>query len=455
MAALAGLQELVSKEGVEFVDLRVVDLAGRWRHVTIPAERLDDALVADGVAFDGSNLGYAGVDGSDLVLKPDLSTATMTSLGDERLLAMICDIYCPHGEGPFVDDPRAVARRAEAFALSETAADAVRMSPEFEFYVFRDATYGGGVCDSGFHIESLNAHAERSFYHACPPEDALFDLRNAICRKLREWGLPVRYHHHEGGAHGQQEIEVGFMDLVAAADATMIVKSAVRCLAAEAGYSATFLPKPLAGQNGSGLHVHQWLEQDGRSLFDDEGALSDRALCYIGGMLVHGRSLCALTNPSTNSYRRLVPGYEAPVWFAYGEANRSAAIRVPRYAAAAERRIELRTADATCNPYLAYAAMVMAGVDGILRRRHAVDLGLGPFNCDLYALPAEEAASLQPAPRDLEEALACLEQDHDFLLVGDVFSRGLIASWIECRRRDIGSVRQRPHPHEFSLYYDL
>jgi len=448
------LLERIASESIEFVDLRVVDLAGRWRHVTVPSGRFGESLIAEGIAFDASNLGYGGVEGSDLVLRPDPTTSAVAEHDGDRILTMICDIHVPKTGERFADDPRAVTERAEGFLVSEGIASSVRMSPEFEFYVFREASFLSGTCESGYAVESLNETAERSFYHACPPEDRLFGLRNAVCRQLHDRGIDVKYHHHEVGAYGQVEIELGFLGLRDAADTTLVVKNTARAAAGEAGLVATFLPKPMHGESGSGFHVHQYLERNGVSLFEEEGGLSELALCYIGGILTHGRSLCALTNPSTNSYRRLVPGYEAPVWFSFGEANRSAAVRIPGYASARERRVELRTPDATCNPYLAFAAMLMAGIDGIRNGRNAVELGYGPHNVNLYEDATETTARLAAAPVDLDQAMTCLEQDHDYLLAGGVFSANLIENWIRGKRREAREVRDRPHPHEYALYFD-
>ncbi len=455
MGMLEAQRERISQEGIEFIDLRLVDLTGRWRHVTIPAERFDETLMTEGVAFDGSNLGFAGVEGSDLILKPDLATGSVILHEGERLLSFVCDTYLPQTGERFAGDPRAVASRAEALLRAEGIADLARMSPEFEFYVFGNAQFQSHDCEAGYTLVPLNENAERSFYHVCPPEDRLFDLRNRICKRLAEHGIGIKYHHHEVGAFGQIEIELGFHGVREAADITMILKNEARTVAAECGWTATFLPKPIFGQNGSGLHVHQFLERQGRSLFEEDGGLSRLALCYIGGILTHGPSLCALTNPSTNSYRRLVPGYEAPVWFAFGEANRSAAIRIPKYASSRERRMELRTADATCNPYLAFSAMLMAGIDGIARDLDATKLGLGPYNENLYDSPAKVLAQLKTAPADLEEALSRLEEDHEYLLAGGVFSEDQIRDWIRIKRREAESVRDRPHPYEFPLYFDL
>jgi glutamine synthetase len=455
MPTMKSLRERISKEGIEFVDLRVVDLVGRWRHVTIPAERFAEPLMEQGVAFDASNLGYAGVEGSDLVLHPDLETAAVIQQDGHPLMSVICNIHVPQTGERFSGDPRAVAARAVEYLRAEGIAESVLMSPEFEFYVFREACFCSDPCEASYVLEPLNANAERSFYHVCPPEDRLFELRNEICRRLRECGIGVKYHHHEVGAYGQVEIELSFQGLIEAADITLIVKNVARSAAAESGLVATFLPKPIFGENGNGLHVHQFLARDGVSLFEDDGELSELGLRYIGGVLTHGPSLCALTNPSTNSYRRLVPGYEAPVWFTFGEGNRSAAVRIPSYSSARERRMELRTGDATCNPYLAYAAMLLAGIDGIRRGLNAAELGFGPHNQNLYVIPPEAKSRLEAAPVNLEDALTCLEEDHEYLLAGGAFSADQIDHWIQVKRHEAQDVRNHPHPYEFPLYFDL
>ena len=455
MARFEALKDLIAKEGIEFVDFKVVDLVGRWRHITIPASRFTPHLVETGVAFDGSNFNYASVEGSDMILLPDLDTAAVVSSQGEKVLSIISDVHIAGGKGQFIGDPRGVAKRAEKYLVSEAIAETAMLSPEFEFYVFSQAEYNSRESESYYALTLLNEGSEYSFYHICPPEDQLFALRNEICRQLEKQGITVKYHHHEVGALGQLEIELGFDTLLKMADTTLTIKNIVRNVAAEAGLSATFMPKPIFGENGSGLHVHQYLAAGRKSLFEKEGGLSETGLCYIGGILSHGRSLFALTNPSTNSYCRLVPGYEAPVSLTFGEENRSAAIRIPGYATPEERRIELRTVDATCNPYLAYAGMLMAGIDGIKRNLNAKELGFGPHNQDLYHLSAEEAEKITQAPADLGEALCALEEDHDYLTAGGVFAQEQITHWIKVKREELTLVRRRPHPYEFSLYYDL
>jgi glutamine synthetase len=335
------------------------------------------------------------------------------------------------------------------------------VSPEFEFYVFQQSLFDS---DPGrFFAEVIPAegreHRERpglgpvvsSGYHAPLAQDRLFALRNAMTRQIEAADVPVKYHHHEVGAFGQHEIELGFGGLRRMADVTLIVKSIVRGVAAEAGLTATFLPKPLFGEAGSGMHLHQYLVREGRNLFRSDDGLSELARCYIGGLLEHGRSLMALTNPSTNSYRRLVPGYEAPVYMVFGEANRSAAVRVPMYASGESKRIELRTMDATCNPYLAFSAILMAGIDGVRRGLDASELGYGPCEADCFTVQGMS----RPGPRTLDEALDALAADHAYLTEGGVFTEEDVSRWIEVKHEESAAVAARPHPHEFTLYYDL
>jgi glutamine synthetase len=460
MADIVSLKRRIEEEEIEFVDFRVSDVAGRFRHVTVPAGRVDERLVREGIGFDGSNYGYCGVSGSDMILIPDLSTAFSEERGGERILSVIGDVVEAATREPAGHDPRRIAEAALAHVQREGIADDVRVSPEFEFYVFDDVLFGSDSgrnaveisCVEGceYSEETVPCGQRFSAYHAPVAEDRLFALRCEMCRQISEAGIPVKYHHHEVGSFGQQEIELGFGSLVEMADTTQIVKSIVRAVADDVGLTATFMPKPLFGEPGSGLHLHQYLVSGKRNLFAGEGELSEIALCYVGGLLAHGRSLMALTNPSTNSYRRLVPGYEAPVSFVFGSANRSAAVRVPGYTAAADRRIELRTTDATCNPYLAFAAVLLAGIDGIKRNLNAAELGYGP-----YEKNASRETDAEAAPPNLSTALAALEEDHAFLTESGVFPEPVIDAWVRTKRQEIDAVSARPHPHEFSLYYDL
>jgi glutamine synthetase len=458
---LEALKQRIEAEDIEFVDLRVSDVSGRFRHISVPSDRFDDRLLDDGIGFDGSNYGYCAVARSDMRLVPDLTTAYAEERDGERILTLICDVYEASSQAPVEQDPRRIAAAAVRYAQDLGLADEVLVSPEFEFYVFDDVRYESGAGRNNVEIKSVEGcdhsespqvgHSAISAYHAPLPEDRLFSLRCEICRQISEAGIPVKYHHHEVGSFGQQEIELGFASLLEMADATQIVKSIVRNVAAEAGVTATFLPKPIFNEAGNGLHLHQFLAKAGVNLFrDDSNGLSELALCYIGGLLTHGGSLMGLTNPSTNSYRRLVPGHEAPVRFVFGAANRSAAVRVPAYAREDATRIELRTMDATCNPYLAFAGILLAGIDGVKRNLNATELGLGPCEQDVYKNEGGE-----PAPRRLGAALEALAKDYDYLVVDGAFTKDLLDAWIRARQNDADEVAARPHPHEFSLYYDL
>lgn len=458
MTDYASLKHLIDEQGIQFIDFRVADFVGRFRHLTIPSARFTPALIAEGLGFDGSNFGYRAVAGSDMVLIPDLSSAYVEERQGEKVLTMISDIRDAETQGAAAIDPRRIARAAVAYAQELGIADDVLVSPEFEFYLFDDVFYdteNGLSCaeiqpaEGADHRAGIGA-TPHSAYHAPIQQDAFFHFRCDVVRQIEQAGIPVKYHHHEVGAYGQHEIELGFASLVRMADATFIVKSLVHNTAVERGLTATFLPKPIHGQAGNGMHLHQFLVKDGVNLFSGEKGLSDLALCYVGGLLKHGRSLMAWTNPSTNSFRRLVPGFEAPVHLVFGSANRTAAVRVPAYARGDKRRIELRTMDATCNPYLAFAAILMAGIDGIQQGLNASDMGLGPFETDLYEKNYGEGA-----PRSLAEALNSMAEDHDYLLRGNVFSEAEIEHWIRTKRVESEAIAQRPHPHEFVLYYDL
>lgn len=453
-------KDRIESENIEFVDFRVVDLQGRFRHLTIPSVRFTEELLSEGIGFDGSNFGYRNVSGSDMVLIPDLDTAYVETRDGQRILTVIADICDARSRAPAAIDPPGIASAATRYMRGEGIADRVLVSPEFEFYVFDDVRYETDNGRSCAEIESVEGCEHRdstilcptssSAYHVPLPQDRMFGLRCEMVCELEAAGIPVKYHHHEVGPYGQQEIELGFDGLVRMADVVLIAKSIVRNVADDAGYTATFLPKPLFGEPGNGMHLHQYLIRGEKNVFRGQDGLSDLALCYVGGLLTHGRSLFALTNPSTNSYRRLVPGYEAPVHLVYGSANRSAAIRVPAYARDEKMRMELRTMDATCNPYLAFAAILMAGLDGITNGRNARDLGFGPCDTDLYEKNQGEAA-----PRSLGEALDALECDHEYLLAGGVFNEQTIEQWVRAKREEAAGVSARPHPHEFTLYYDL
>ena len=458
MTDYASLKHTMDERGIEFVDFRIADFVGRLRHLTIPAARFTPDLIAEGLGFDGSNYGYRTVAGSDMILLPDLSSAFVEERCGEAVLSILADIRDAETREPAAIDPRGIAHAAVAYARELGIADDILVSPEFEFYVFENVFYDTDNGVSCVEIEPAEACDHRSgigksaysAYHAPLHQDRLFEFRCDVCRQIERAGIPVKYHHHEVGAFGQQEIELGFEPLVRMADAALIIKSLVHNTAVERGLTATFLPKPMYGQAGNGMHLHQYLVKDGVNLFSGKDGLTDLALCYVGGLLKHGRSLMAWTNPSTNSYRRLVPGYEAPVHLVFGSANRTAAVRVPSYAKGDKRRIELRTMDATCNPYLAFAAIVMAGIDGIRKGYHAAEMGFGPCDVDLH-----ETSRGEDAPRSLPEALSSLKEDSAYLRCGDVFSQAEIDHWIRTKQAESDVVAQHPHPQEFVLYYDL
>jgi glutamine synthetase len=464
---------LIREKNIEMVDFKMTDIDGRWRHITIPARRFDESTMTSGIGFDGSNYGFAPVENSDMVFIPDLSTAavdpfarrpTLTMSGDAMVIARPRNV-------PFDQYPRSVVKRAAQYLRETGIADEMIIGPEFEFYLFDDVYFETGPgcvrCEVNAGEAAWNSgHAgdgsqipHKGGYHIDIPHDSGSDLRSTMCRLLEDWGVRVKYHHHEVGGPGQQEIEVELADVVTMADSTMAAKYIIRNAAAQEGRTATFMPKPIWGEAGSGLHVHMLLTKGGEPLFYDENGyaqLSQTAHYFMGGLLRHAKSLCGITNPSTNSYRRLVPGFEAPVTIGYATANRSAVIRIPAYAKTPlTKRFELRNPDATCNPYYAYAAILMAGLDGIENRIDPAAGGWGPYDCNLFDLPEAEKAKIDSLPASLEEALEELERDHGYLTRGGVFPERLLAQWIARKRAEASEIQRIPHPAEFTHYYDL
>jgi glutamine synthetase len=461
----------IRHKSVAMVDLKFCDLWGRWRHVTLPATRFSPALLESGVGFDGSSLGLASVKSGDLVLVPELGTAFLDPFWDVPTISFLCATLEADTRQPFPHDPRTLAARAEAFLKAAGVGDASRWGPEFEFYLFDGVSYENAINVAAYRVESREADwkshelgggyaiPRHGGYHAIPPQDHLFSARTKITQHLESMGVPVKYHHHEVGGPGQCEIETRMLPMLRAADVTLLAKYVTRMTAQQLGMTATFMPKPLFGEAGSGLHCHQQVFSGDTNVFYDPagyGCLSETARFYIGGLLSHGPAVMALTNPSTNSYRRLVPGYEAPVSAIFSLGNRSAAIRIPKYANQPESaRLEFRPPDATCNPYLAIAAQLMAGIDGIRRRIDPTPLGFGPFDEDVFSWPAEKRGRIQALPTSLETALDALERDSGFLLEGGVFSAEMIQRWIVRKRAEVRAVGDRPHPYEIELYYDL
>lgn len=462
------------KEEVRTVDLKFTALSGRLHHVSLPASRFDDSVFEDGVGFDGSNMpGFKGVECGDMVLVPDPTTAFLDPFFSDKTLSLICDVAEAGTLAPFPRDPRGILRRAVEAIGTSGLADEALFGPEFEFYLLDQALFENGVCVSQAVFGSREGRIPgceefrqpqslplKGGYHAAPPQDAFFNIRNEMALLLEEAGVDVRYHHHEVGSPGQQEIEVHLGTPLRMGDVALMVKYFVKMVARRHDLVATFMPKPFFGEAGSGMHFHQHLFLEGRPLFDDPagyGGLSRTALAYVAGLLEHGPAVMAWTNPSTNSFRRLVPGFEAPINAFFSLGNRSAAIRIPKYTRRPQdRRIEFRTPDATCNPYLAMAAQILAGLDGMRRELDPSTLGFGPFDEDVFAMPeAERRRLIRSLPGSLEAVLEALEADHGFLTEPGVFTEPLITDWVRIlRERECRAMRQRPHPYEVELHLD-
>ncbi|GAA1122209.1 type I glutamate--ammonia ligase [Citricoccus alkalitolerans] len=465
--------QFIQDEDVVFVDVRFTDLPGVQQHFNLPAKAVDEDFFVNGQLFDGSSIrGFQGIAESDMQLIPDVATAYLDPFRVEKTLVMSFSIVNPRTGEPYHRDPRGVAQKAEEYLASTGIADTANFASEAEFFIFEDVRYQSTPNHSFYSVDSDEAwwnsgrqeeggnlgHKTpvKGGYFPVSPVDKQADLRDAICVALDEVGLEVERSHHEVGAAGQAEINYKFNTLTHAADDLMKFKYVVKNTADAFGKTATFMPKPVFGDNGSGMHCHQSLWNAGEPLFYDEKGyanLSDTARWYIGGLLKHASAILAFTNPTVNSYRRLVKGFEAPINMVYSQGNRSAAIRIPITGSNPKaKRLEFRAPDPSGNPYLAFAAQLMAGLDGIRNRIEPAD----PIDKDLYELPAEEAATIQKAPASLEEALRALEEDHEFLLAGDVFTEDLIQAWVEYKREnEILPLSIRPNPYEFELYYGV
>ncbi|NNF51487.1 MAG: glutamate--ammonia ligase [Gammaproteobacteria bacterium] len=461
---------LIKEKEVAFVDLRFTDTRGKEQHVTVPGFVVDDDFFENGKMFDGSSIsGWKGINESDMILMPEAESAVLDVFTEDTTLVVRCDVIEPTTMQGYARDPRSIAKRAEEYLASTGIADQAFFGPENEFFVFDDVRWGSDMSGSFYKIDSSEAgwNSEKAYedgnfghrpgvkggYFPVPPVDSLHDLRSAMCIALTEMGLTTEVHHHEVATAGQCEIGVGYSSLVRKADEVQTLKYVVMNVAHGYGKSATFMPKPLVGDNGNGMHVHQSLAKDGVNLFtgDSYGGLSETALYYIGGIVKHARALNAFTNSSTNSYKRLVPGFEAPVKLAYSARNRSASIRIPFIANPKARRIEVRFPDSTCNPYFAFTALLMAGLDGIRNKIHPGD----PLDKDLYDLPAEESRDIPEVCYSLEEALDALDQDREFLKAGGVFTDDAIDAFIGLKMEDVTRLRMTTHPVEFDMYYSL
>ncbi len=455
---LQAVRDRIEAESIEFVDLQAVDLDGRLRRVTLPAENLDESVVSSGVGFDSSSYGLSRPEDSDMVLIPDLSTAVRDPFREAPSLMFFCRIHhTDSNRSRYTDDPRWIARKAERALQNLGVAETSWWAPEYEFYIFPQVEFLNTPTDAHVHVELGDFYIPTA-YHATPPMDRYVDFRDAAVHILRELGVEVRYHHHEGGRAGQQEIEGVFSELQEAGDRSILVKYVLKNLARRYGYRLTLMPKPVLGHAGNGWHCHQYLTHAGKNLFYKAGGgvgnLSLTAQHYVGGLLCHTPALMAFTNPTTNSYKRMVEGHEAPVGRSFGQANRQSAIRIPKYVADPElTRIEFRPPDPMANPYLALAGMLMAGIDGILKKTDPQRGGFAHPEGD----PEGDGGSnsRHSLPRTLDEALDALERDHDFLTMEGVFSEALIERWIRSKRQEARSVYDRPHPYEFELYFDL
>src|SRR5499427_2309991 len=457
-------------EQIKFVDIRFTDLLGAWHHVTLPVSNFDEDSFESGVGFDASSLrGWASINESDMLLIPDPNRFWIDPFYEEPTVCLFANIVDPMSKEGYELDPRSVAARAESYLRFMGLADNAYFGPEAEFFIFDSVSYYNEVNRAGYQIDSAEGAWSsgrpednlgyrvryKEGYVPVPPVDSLQDLRSDIVQNLQAVGIEPEMHHHEVASGGQCEIDFRFDTLIRTADNVMLFKNIVKNTAFYYGKAATFMPKPVFGDNGSGMHCHQSLWKGDKPLFagDRYAGLSELALHYAGGILKHAAAIAAFAAPTTNSYKRLVPGYEAPVNLAYSRRNRSAAIRIPMYSTSpSAKRLEFRPPDAACNPYLAFSAMLMAGLDGVQNRIEPPD----PLDNDLYDLPPEEMAKVPQVPGSLEESLAALESDHDFLLAGGVFTQDVIDTWLSYKREnEIDELRLRPHPWEFYMYYDI
>jgi len=468
------LISLIDEEEISAIDLKYCGLDGKWYHITFPARRLEFVL-KHGVPFDGSSIpGMSSVESGDMVLMPDLETAQLDPFYNTPTLRLICSICDAATRIGIKKDPRSVAKRAHDYLLSTGIADLSTWIPELEFHLFDEVMISSDKYVAGFDISSSEckecypqdgedvaalAQQDVKGYHMDTPFDRFYETRQRMVDVMEESGIKIRYHHHEVGISSQQEIETELLAFPKICDDAMTMKDIIRRTAIDEGLTATFMPKPVYNQAGNGMHFHIMLHKKGKNIFYKKGGyadLSNEAIWFIGGILKHGKAVVAFTNPSTNSYKRLLPGFEAPVKLFYGLANRSAAIRIPKYGNTAEtKRFEFRTGDATCNPYLAMSALLMAGLDGIKNKINPADYNFGPFDDNVFAWSEEKKATLAAIPTDLKDAMKALEEDHQFLLEGGVFNEELIKSHIKMKLAEHEAVANRPHPHEMVLYYNL
>jgi glutamine synthetase len=462
---------LIREKEVRAVDLRFMDFPGLWQHFTVPAETVEESTFEEGLGFDGSSIrGWQAINESDMLVMPVPDTAFLDPFCKDTTLTMVCNIQDPLTKEDYSRDPRNVARKAVNYMKRTGIADTAYFGPELEFFIFDDVRYDQTQHSGYYFLDSVEGAWNtgrdekpnlgyklryKEGYFPVPPSDALHDIRSEMMLTMIQCGLKVEAQHHEVATGGQGEIDMRYAPLVEMADNVLKYKYIVKCVARKYGKTATFMPKPLFMDNGTGMHVHSSLWKDGKNLYAGSGyaGFSDMGMYAIGGLLRHAPALCAITNPTTNSYKRLVPGYEAPVNLAYSRRNRSAAIRIPVYSPNPKaKRLEFRCPDGSSNPYLAFSAMLMAMLDGIKNKIKPGD----PLDKDIYDLEPEELAKVPKAPGSLDEALTCLEKDHEFLLQGEVFTQDVIKTWIWYKReKEVDAIRLRPHPYEFALYFDI
>ncbi|MFW5787342.1 MAG: type I glutamate--ammonia ligase [Halanaerobiales bacterium] len=469
------LSRYVKNNDIKMLDFKIPELTGGWRHLTVPAQRLSRKLFEEGFGFDGSNYGYADIEASDMVFIPDYTTAFVDPFWEKPTLSFLGSIYeiTDNGKIPFINDSRTILNRALDYMKENGFADSFILGPEFEYYILDHVSHWNDPHSSGYNIDSLQAHwnsdeleanlgykvGHKDGYHRDAPYDLHRDLRSDITLELEKLGIDVKYHHHEVGGPGQHEIETTRAEARKMGDASMLIKYFVKNMAFERGTTASFMPKPIYGEAGNGFHVHMQLFKNGKSIFNgpesNYAGLSDEALYFMGGVLKHTPALMGLTAPSTNSYKRLVKGYEAPVAICFATSNRSAVVRIPGYATAPEKkRFEFRPSDASGNPYLTFASLLMAGLDGIVNKINPIEEGYGPIDKNIYELDEDET-DLEFLPDSLDKALTALEKDHEFLKKGNIFTEELIQSWINIKRKENEKVKNMPNPKEFELYFDI
>jgi glutamine synthetase len=471
----AQAMRLAQERGARMVDLKFTDVFGLWQHFSVPLRSFDEAIFTEGIGFDGSSIrGFQEINESDMLLLPDASTAVMDPFTAEPTLSLVCDVTQPGvARAPYTRDPRYIARKAEEHLKRSGIADTAYFGPEAEFFVFDDVKFRSSQNEQWAVVDSEEAHwnsgrngaanlghrmRPKEGYFPVAPNDTLQDLRTRMVLVMEDCGIDVEAQHHEVGAGGQCEIDMRFDALLRMADKVLLYKYIVKNVARAAGKTVTFMPKPIFGDNGSGMHVHMSLWKNEQPLFADAAGyagLSELARFFIGGLLTHAPAVLALAAPTTNSYRRLVPGYEAPVNLAFSQRNRSAAVRIPMYSDSPKaKRVEFRPPDPTCNPYLTFSALLMAGLDGIRREILPEKHGYGPIDCNIYEMPPEEKKDIKSVPGSLDDALNALEGDHEFLLEDDVFTSDILEKYVEYKRAQAAEVRLRPAPLEFALYYD-